>query len=123
MITVCWQLLLLPCTSTTVQVTVLVPTGNVAGALLVTLATPQLSTVAGVPRATPAALHSPVLAFAVTGPGQVMLGTSVSSTVTDCWQLLVLPLRSVTVQVTSVVPSGKLAGALLVTLATAQLDR
>src|ERR1043166_4852697 len=122
MITVCWQLLLLPWTSTTVQVTVLVPTGKLAGALLVTLATPQLSAVAGVPRVTPAALHSPMLAFAVTVPGQVMLGASVSSTVTDWVQVLLLPLRSVTVQVTSVVPTGKLVGALLVTLATAQLS-
>src|ERR1043166_1438706 len=112
MITVCWQLLLLPWTSTTVQVTVLVPTGKLAGALLVTLATPQLSAVAGVPSTTPLALHRPVSAFTVTRPGQVMLGASVSSTVTDWVQVLLLPLRSVTVQVTSVVPTGKLVGAL-----------
>ena len=39
----CSQLLVFPFTSTTVQVTVVVPTGNIAGALLLTLATPQLS--------------------------------------------------------------------------------
>src|SRR5437762_1332900 len=33
-ITVCWQLLLLPCTSTTVHVTAFVPTGNVAGQVM-----------------------------------------------------------------------------------------
>src|SRR5213593_613223 len=44
-VTVCVQLLVLPCTSTTVQITALVPSGNCVGALLVTLATAQLSAV------------------------------------------------------------------------------
>src|SRR6059036_1612547 len=46
-VTVCVQLLVLPCTSTTVQITALVPSGNCVGALLVTLATAQLSAVTG----------------------------------------------------------------------------
>ncbi|MEZ5021010.1 MAG: hypothetical protein R2756_13010 [Bacteroidales bacterium] len=37
------------------QVTVVDPTGNWAGALFVTVATPQLSAVVGEPRATPVA--------------------------------------------------------------------
>jgi hypothetical protein len=47
----------LPLASVTVQTTLVVPTGNEAGALLVTEATEQLSAVAGVPRATPVATH------------------------------------------------------------------
>ena len=41
-----------PLPSVTVQVTVVLPTGKLAGALLVTLATEQLSAVAGVPKLT-----------------------------------------------------------------------
>src|SRR2546425_254741 len=122
MITVCGQVLLLPWTSTTVQVTALVPTGKLAGALLVTVATAQLSAVAGAPSTTPLALHRPVSAFTVTGPGQVMLGASVSRTLTDWVQVLLLPPKSVTVQVMIVVPTTKVSGALLVRLATAQLS-
>src|ERR1043166_6662014 len=121
-ITVCAQLLLLPWTSTTVQVTRLVPTGNVAGALLVTLATLQLSPVSGEPSATPVAKHCPALALVVTLAGQLIVGACVSVTVTVCWQVFVWPQPSVTVQMTIVVPSGNCTGALLVTLATRQLS-
>src|SRR6266481_1143061 len=51
-ITVCGQVMLLPELSVTVHVTVLVPTGKSAGALLVMLTEPQLSAAVGVPRAT-----------------------------------------------------------------------
>ena len=54
----------LPEASVTVQITLVVPTGNVAGALLVTDATEQLSFVVGVPRATEAASQVPLSAFA-----------------------------------------------------------
>ena len=51
-ITTCVAVLVLPFASVTVHNTFVVPIGNVAGALFVTLATEQLSPVAGVPNAT-----------------------------------------------------------------------
>jgi len=60
--------------STTIQVTVVTPTGKVAGALFETEATQQLSSVTGVPRT----IGSPTLA--VTFAGQVIVGSSVSIT-------------------------------------------
>src|SRR5437867_527322 len=118
----CWQVFVLPCTSTTVQVTVFVPTVIEAGALLVTLATPQLSEVAGGVSDAPEAVHKPLSAFTVMLVEHVMLGAWVSSTVTNCVQVFVLPPKSVTVQVTSVVPTEKIAGASLVTVPTPQLS-
>ena len=59
--------------SVTVQITVVVPKANAAGALFVTVATEQLSAVVGVPRETPVAVH-PVFVVAVTGNGQAMIG-------------------------------------------------
>jgi hypothetical protein len=56
-ITICVAVPVLPLPSVTVQVTVVFPAGNVAGALLVTLATEQLSAVAGVPKLTPVPEH------------------------------------------------------------------
>src|SRR6267378_3693261 len=113
-ITRCWQVVVLPLPSVTVQVTVLVPTGNWAGALLVTVTEPQLSVAVTVPKVTPVAKQDPALAFTVTSAGQeVMTGTWMSRTITRCWQVVVLPLPSVTVQVTVLVPTGNWAGALL----------
>jgi hypothetical protein len=80
-VTVWSQVALLPLLSVTVQVTVVVPIGKAAGALLVTKATPQLSEVTGVPRATPVAVH-PVLVVAMTLLGQVIVGRILSETVT-----------------------------------------
>src|SRR6185503_15370285 len=111
--TVWTQVAVLPLTSRTVQVTKLVPTGKLAGALLVMLATPQLSLTVGVPRLTFVAAHRPLLAVTLTKAGQVMLGGWVSVTMTVWTQVEVLPLTSRTVQVTKLVPTGKLAGALL----------
>src|SRR5258708_2297873 len=51
-----------------------------------------------------------------------MAGLVVSRTTTRCVQVLELPLVSVTVQVTRLVPAAKSDGALLVTEATAQLS-
>src|ERR1043166_7067974 len=56
-ITVCVQALALPEVSVTVHTTEFVPNGNGLGALFVTLATPQLSDVLGVPRLTPEAVQ------------------------------------------------------------------
>ena len=105
-VTVCVQLAVLPFTSVTVHVTVVVPTGYEDGALFVVDATPQLSLVDGVPNATPLAAHDPASADAETFAGQVITGACVSVTVTVCVQLAVLPFTSVTVHVTVVVPTG-----------------
>src|SRR5438876_165502 len=125
-ITRCWQVALLPLLSVAVQVTRLVPTGNCAGALLVTVTAPQLSLAVGLPIATPVAMHVPALALTVTSAGQVIAGTWVSWTVTVKVQVLVLPLLSLAVLVTVVTPTAKaepLAGTLvrLVTLPQASL--
>src|SRR5262249_46727816 len=82
---------------------------------------PQLSEVTGVPRLMLVALQ-PELAAAMTVAGQVIVGGVSSRTTTNCWQLDELPLLSVTVQVTTLVPGGKLAGALFTTLLTPQLS-
>src|SRR5436309_330150 len=96
--------------SVAVQMTRLVPTGNVklTGASLVTLATPQLSLVlAGTPSATPLALHRPASVLTVTAAGQLMLGVWLSLTVTEKVQLELLPAASVAVHTTLLVPTWK----------------
>jgi hypothetical protein len=110
-----------PLLSVTVQVTVVAPSGKDEGALLLNVATPQLSAVVGVPNETPVAVQL-VLVVAVTLAGQVIVGSTLSVTVTVCSQVAVFPLLSVTVQVTVVAPNGKAAGALLLTEATPQLS-
>src|SRR6059036_713686 len=117
----CWHVAVLPLPSVAVQVTRLVPTGNCAGALLVTVTAPQLSLAVGLPKATPVAKQVPALALTVTSAGQLTVGGCVSRTVTVNVQVLVLPLLSLAVLVTVVTPTGKaepLAGTLtrLVTL-------
>src|SRR2546428_8106958 len=52
--------------------------------------------------------------------GQVIVGTWLSRTTTRCWQVAVLPLLSVAVQVTRLVPVGNCAGALLVIVTVPQ---
>ncbi len=54
--------------------------------------------------------------------GHVIDGTSASTTVTLCAQLVVLPATSVAVQVTTVKPSGKVEGALFPTVTPGQLS-
>ena len=64
-----------PLLSVTVQMTVFVPTGNCAGALLVIVTEPQLSVAVGVPRITPVAKQEPRFALVVTSAGHaVMIG-------------------------------------------------
>ena len=121
-VTFCVQVAVLPEPSVTVQVTTVVPPGKAAGALLVTLATVQLSEATGVPNETLLAVQEPASGPVVIAAGQTMIGFWLSVTVTFCVQVAVLPVPSVTVQVTTVVPSEKLAGASLVTLATVQLS-
>src|SRR5437016_14243901 len=105
-----------PLLSVAVHVTRLVPTGNCAGALLVTVTAPQLSLAVGLPRATPVAKHVPALALTVTSAGQVIVGTCVSWTVTVKVQVLRSEERRVGEECTVVRPTAKakpLAGTLV----------
>jgi hypothetical protein len=111
----------LPLPSVTVQVTVVFPNGNAAGALFVVDATVQLSAVVGVPNTTPVAVQ-PLFVVADTAAGAVIVGLTLSVTVTTCVAVAVFPLPSVTVQVTVVLPNGNAVGALLVVDATVQLS-
>src|SRR5438093_11606721 len=54
--------------------------------------------------------------------GALSAGDSASTTVTCCMAVAVLPAGSVAVHVTDVVPSGKMAGALYVTLTVPELS-
>ena len=57
-VTIWAQVAVFPLASVAVQVTVVVPFGKTAGALLLTVVPVQLSLIAGVPRFTPVALQS-----------------------------------------------------------------
>ena len=63
-ITVCVAVAVFPLASVAVQVTVVVPTGKVAGASFVRLAIEQLSAVAGVPNTTPVPEQAVIVAKA-----------------------------------------------------------
>src|SRR5260221_11724275 len=91
------------------------------GALFVSVAMPQLSEVTGAPRLTLVALQ-PELAETNTFEGQEILGGVWSRTTANCWHDAVFPLLSTTVQVTTFVPNGITAGALLVTVTIPQLS-
>ena len=73
-----------PAASVDVQVTVVDPIGNVAGALLVIVGTPQLSVPVGaVPKLTPLAVHVPASTLTVTSAGhELLVGLILSTTVT-----------------------------------------
>src|SRR5437667_5673486 len=117
----CWQVAVLPLLSVAVQVTRLVPVGNCAGAVPVILTLPQLSLAVGLPNATPVAKQAPEFTLTVTSTGQVIGSAGLSLGTARCWQVAVLPLLSVAVQVTRLVPVGNCAGALLVIVTVAQL--
>ena len=104
MVTSCTQLLVLLFTSTTVHVTGVTPTGKLAGALLVTEATPQLS-VAASAGSTKVRLHTPRSALFVSALGQVNAGRIRSRTITVALQVATLPCTSVTVSVTPFDPT------------------
>ena len=72
----------LPELSVTVQVMVVVPNAYGSLASFVTLATPQLSAVVAEPSATPLAVQMPASLVVFTFAGAVIVGTSVSVTVT-----------------------------------------
>src|ERR1043166_1091447 len=109
--------------SVTVQMTALGPTRYGSVASLVTLATAQLSLVlAGIPKSTPLAVHKPASVLTVTLAGQLIAGAWLSTTITCCVQVALLPWMSVTVQITALVPTGYGSVPSLLTLATAQLS-
>ena len=103
-------------------VMVVLPMAKVTGALLDTEAMLQLSSVTGFPRFRPVAEHVSLSAETVRSAGAVIVGSWSSVTVTTCSAVALFPLPSVTVHVTVVFPSGKVAGALFVTEATEQLS-
>src|SRR5258706_456801 len=93
-VTDCWQVAVLPLLSVAVQVTSVVPTGKLAGALLVTV-TPQLSATTGAPRFTPEATHGPLLAFTVRLAGHGIVGGVASVTGKRAWHCVLLPAGAV----------------------------
>jgi hypothetical protein len=97
----------LPELSVTAHVTTVAPFGKTGGASLTTVATPQLSEVSGVPKLTPVAEHWPGSVLTVTPAGAVMVGDSVSFTVTVKLHVAVLPAASVAMQLTVLAPFGK----------------
>ncbi len=119
----CWvHVAVLAEPSVTVHVTVVAPSGNTAGASLVTDETLQLSRVTGVVSTTPEAVHDPAsVGISISGI-QKMVGFTLSFTVTVWSQVVILPAPSATVQVTVVLPKGNTAGALFVTEAMSQLS-
>lgn len=112
-VTVKLHVAVLPDASVAVQVTVVVPMGNVEpeGGVHATVTPGQLSDAVGAGKVTVALLEigQVCAATAVTFAGQVIEGGCVSLTVTVNEQLLVLPDASVAVQVTVVAPFGKTA--------------
>src|SRR5437867_1044491 len=100
--------------SVAVQTTRFVPTGKQLGALLVTLATPQLSLTPGLANG---GSHAQVISSGIVTitSEQVITGGWLSTTTTCCVQVELLPLASEAVQTTKFVPTGKLLGALLPT--------
>src|SRR5438876_879469 len=106
-----------------VHTTKLVPTGNSAGLLLVTVTLLlPLEEMIGLPRNTLATVQRPAGQLVLTVAGHVISGGWPPVTVTDCAQLLVLPRASVTVQCTIVVPAGNCVGASLMTVVAPQLS-
>src|SRR5690606_40347963 len=91
--------------SVTVQVTVVIPSGKLAGASLVTSLTPHLSLVVGRPRFTFEAVHSSGSVSTETFAGAMIVGLILSSTVTVAVAVPVFPLLSVTVRVTVLSPT------------------
>src|SRR6266545_2059806 len=100
-VTRCVPVVVLPAPSRAVQVTVVVPSGNVAGLLLVIVTGPTRSVAVAVP----------MFAFAQTvivrSGGTVSTGGTLSPTVTVKLPWAVLPAPSRAEQLTVVVPAGK----------------
>ena len=81
-VTTCVAEAVLPEASVAVQVTVVAPLTNVAGASLVTVTPAQLSPAVAVPRATAVAVHWPASVLVMKAAGAAMVGFTLSFTVT-----------------------------------------
>ena len=102
---VCVAVAVFPAASVAVHVTTVAPNGKAESPSFVTVTVVQLSLAIGFPRfeITASQLLS---AFTVISAGATIVGFVLSSTVTFCVALAVLPALSVTVHVTTVVPNG-----------------
>src|SRR5690606_40468099 len=102
-VTFCEHVAVLFEASVTVHVTTVVPTGNDAGASFAYVKSIQLSATTGVPKLTPVASHEPASAeTSVKSAGHVIVGSSVSTTVTFCVHVAVLFEASVTIHIANV---------------------
>ena len=111
----------LPESSVAVQVTVVLPRGNVAGAsFVISTSASQMSVALAWPMLT--AVPSRLVCSAVASSGTVRTGTVVSAIVTVCVSVAELPASSVAVHVTVVVPRGNTSGASLVTMGLGSLS-
>jgi len=115
-VTLCCAVAELPVASVAVHVTIVVPSGNNVGVLLVIAG---LGSAISVAVAVPIATACPggvvvVASSAVISAGGVIVGEVVSTMVTLCCAVAELPVASVAVHSTIVVPSGNNAGALSV---------
>ena len=122
MVTICTAVALFPTASVAVQVTVVFPKGKLLGASLEKVTPVQLSVTTGLPSTTPEAVQLLGSAMVLTLEGGVIAGFSASITVTVCSAVAVFPEASVMVHVTLVIPRGKLAGALFLTVAPEQFS-
>src|SRR5260370_39156542 len=94
----------------------------IGGELLVIVTSPQLSATVGVPRATLVAPHIPGEAKTVTRAGQEIVGGWLSVERTSGVQGEGVDLGGRRVLMTELVPTGKIVGALLVTVTAPQLS-
>src|SRR5438445_13332267 len=103
--------------SITDPVTVLLSTGEVCAASLLTFCTAQLSAVVGVPKVTltSARLQAPASLARLSAPGARSEERRVGKEGTTCVAVALLPRMWLTVQVTVVLPTGKELGASLLT--------
>jgi hypothetical protein len=113
-----------PAASVAVYVTVVIPNGNTSPEVwvLVSVTPKQLSLAVGaVHVAIPS--HEPTVVLVLMFAGRpTIAGAVLSITVITCVAVAVFPTASVAVQVTLVVPSGKIAGASFVTVTAVQLS-
>jgi hypothetical protein len=123
-VTVNEHVAVLPLESVAVELTVVMPFGKAEpdGGLLTTMTPGQLSEAVTVKFAT--AEHELAAVETVTLPGQVIAGFCISTTVTVNEHEAVLPLESVAVEETVVVPFGKVEpeGGVLTTVTSGQLS-
>jgi hypothetical protein len=110
-VTVWVAVAVLPAASVAVHVTVVVPNWKIAGALFEIVA-PTLSVAEAFPNATLDAVARLRSVGTIIFDGAVIDGGWLSTTVTVCVAVAVLPAASVAVHITVVVPNGKTAGAL-----------